>query len=238
MLSLFCFVFFFTSAKDLHNSALTVLRANKSERRQFGGGSKDPRGWFTAARLAAVQGSSHQRSLDPSSSRHKLSSKPLFFFFFYTPTTTQRVKHISQRANAAAAALCWHSLETHYSFQKGWIWSGGVVVGGGGRCFAFAIIRLDQEVMCNCLQKNHLSDDSDATCSHPIGGQSPALCFWVVFWFKWRLFHSAKCLKRQLSHAGLCQAISGKKGHKVLKWLRQCSQPLAGTSFFRGVRGI
>lgn len=205
-----CFVFvFFTSAKDLHNSALTVLRADKSERRQFGGGSKDPRGRFTAARLAAVQGSSHQRSLDPSSSRHKVSSKPLFFsfLFFYTPTTTQRVKHIPQRANAAAAALCWHSLEMHYSFQKGWI--------------------------CNCRKslvwwfQCHMftPDWWPIACSVFLG------CFLVQMT---SLSFSEMSQKKQLSHAGLCQAISGKKRHKVLKWLTQCSQPLAGTSFFGG----
>lgn len=37
-------VVFFKVTKGLHNSTLMLLRANKSDRRHFGGGSKDPRG--------------------------------------------------------------------------------------------------------------------------------------------------------------------------------------------------
>lgn len=177
---LFCF--FFTSAKDLHNSALTVLRANKSERRQFGGGSKDPRGWFTAARLAAVQGSSHQRSLDPSSSRHKLSSKPLFFFFYiYTNNNPKSQTHLSTRQRRCRRLVLTFTRDALLFSKRmnlGWGRSGG---GGRGQVFCICNYQIGSGGYVQLFAENHLSDDFDATCSHPIGGQSPALCFWGCF---------------------------------------------------------
>lgn len=52
-------------------------------------------------------------------------------------------------------------------------------------------------------------------CKHTWSVANPLRCVsgvLIYLWFKWRLFHSARCLRKQLSHAGLCQAISGESG--------------------------
>lgn len=107
----------------------------------------------------------------------------LFFFFLYTNNNPKSQTHLSTRQHRCRR-LVLTFIRDALLFSKrmnlGWRRSGGV----RGQVFCICNYQIGSGGYVQLFAENHLSDDFDATCSHPIGGQSPALCFWVVFWFK------------------------------------------------------